>query len=303
MKQLLWILMFVLLTTSVLAIDADIKNVNPVCDNSGNLGLSALESGKALSTSGITVSATYNVTGESFILTGNWQADGQNVTLLIPPGIDQSEVVSFASVNGPLTKNGAYVGTVSFYQASSDFYPTNISFIFSCPGKACQADSQCNSDEFCNKVTDTCNYLNCNSRCETPEFNRCVPKCKSSNPCTRASCDNETGSCNFEQINNCCQTDTDCNDNLACTNDRCVNGKCEYTPVQCVGAKGSCVIGSCVEPTGCVYTTNQSCLGGLSEKRDYMIVVGEPRVVRTPLITQILQWISEVFGGIAKSFF
>jgi len=58
-----------------------------------------------------------------------------------------------------------------------------------------------------------------------------------------------------------CVTDADCNDNVGCTADACVSGKCAYTPddgiCAAVEAGATCVIGSTIlpalanAPTGC----------------------------------------------------
>ena len=295
MKWILMVLMLVLMSVSATAVlETEITRLQGTCADDGNLKIAAFHSGRPIETKDITVSASHLITNEKVILEGYWQAEGANVTFLMGSSNERSQAVSFQSINHALTKNGQYLIVLSFLKTNNDYEPTQVSFTLNCSGMQCQSDSDCKTNEFCNQQVGRCNYLSC-SKCEFMEFNSCIPKCNSHNPCIKDICDKDSGICSKEKEKSCCRTDTDCNDHLACTNEKCVDGKCKFSLLQCDSSRGSCVTNSCIEPVGCVYETNQSCLTGLGEKREYMIVIGEPKVISKPLLAKIGEWFADIF--------
>ncbi|MFH1432136.1 MAG: hypothetical protein ABIG84_02870 [archaeon] len=55
-----------------------------------------------------------------------------------------------------------------------------------------------------------------------------------------------------------CRTDKDCDDNLACTIDRCRDYACSHEQVTCT-AQEKCTTAECKEPAGCIYRIDEEC--------------------------------------------
>lgn len=113
--------------------------------------------------------------------------------------------------------------------------------------RACSDSSVCPSASNCS-MSGFCEELAC-SACERIENHMCVPKCVDDSACTRDSC-TELGNCLFEEIENCCEFNEHCNDDLVCTQEYC-------SGMQCVRSSVACESGSCVEPTGCLTIDTQ----------------------------------------------
>jgi len=92
---------------------------------------------------------------------------------------------------------------------------------------ACTENDDCLDFEYCDK---TCKILSCRSN-EHTSGHQCVTSCDS---------------------------DSECDDSLACTLDACINNRCRSEQVICP-AKDSCTTAKCEEPKGCTYTTDSEC--------------------------------------------
>lgn len=88
-----------------------------------------------------------------------------------------------------------------------------------------------------------------------------VPKCLNdgdcddANDCTVDSCDPVEG-CNHTLIELCCNGLTPCDDNDLCTTDICVDGTCQYLPVDCVDGN-PCTYDMCKPAFGCLHPFNK----------------------------------------------
>lgn len=132
----------------------------------------------------------------------------------------------------------------------------NTSKYKSCRDIECYENNDCPIGSYCDLNKNKCKILLCSS-CEKVSMHECASICKPRNICEEATCDN--GACTYTQIENCCITDSDCNDNLACTKDACENNKCIHKKVECKASGDPCVIGVCEEPKGCKYVRNPEC--------------------------------------------
>lgn len=105
----------------------------------------------------------------------------------------------------------------------------NIAIVREC----CDTNADCNDGNVC--TADACPGPV--SECVfAPVPGCCLTKadCDDGNACTVDTCTNNA----CVNLNECCETDADCHDDEAvCTSDKCVNGKCKFTPT---GAPGCC---------------------------------------------------------------
>lgn len=299
MKRLIWIFVFFAAISTALtasALEAEISKLSGICDDSGNIKLSGIHRGRTLRTNDIAIVATHNATNKSENVVGYWEIYGENTSYLWGSSVDSANRFYFYSTNSPFSKNGRYIIKLSFLALPTDYFPVNVFLAVDCLGKTCNSDSQCNLDEYCNNATaiGRCTYLICKED-EIIDFNRCVPKCNDKNPCTKDIYNN--GLCVYKKIEDCCRVNSDCSDGLACTTERCVDNKCVFSPLKCEAAKGSCIISNCIEPRGCVYETNESCISLENQKRQYMIVIGEPKIEKKPFFSKIAEWFRNVFSN------
>jgi len=293
LKVILLITLFFVVISTAFAVEAEIYNLDGVCDDSGNIMITGLHRGRPLATREIEIKATHNTTNRSVDVIGYWEVDGMNVSYLMGKISTSSNRFYFYSTNSPMTKDGTYVIRVSFFASAADYSKTNVFFTVNCEGKKCGSDIDCNIDEFCNNDTGRCSPLRCKED-EIISFNRCIPRCNDNNPCTKDTFRN--GLCVYTKIKDCCIKNEDCNDGLSCTTERCSNNKCIYEPLKCGSATGSCIVSKCVEPRGCIYETDEACLAEQNQKRQYMIIIGEPKVEKEPMLRRILNWFKSIFN-------
>lgn len=122
--------------------------------------------------------------------------------------------------------------------------------------EVCKSDKNCPEDMTCENSK--CVPLQCGV-CQEAKNHQCVNRCDDDNPCTEDGCDEVNDECYHNLIENCCATDEDCEDDLVCTVDKCVNNKCVRIELKCE-AEDPCIIGSCIEPEGCKYQNNYTCI-------------------------------------------
>lgn len=109
-----------------------------------------------------------------------------------------------------------------------------------CVGGACEAQAaneggSCDDGNACT-TNDTCVAGTCTGG---PALD-----CDDGNVCTSDSCDPSVG-CVYEQIDGCCNLNSECDDGDSCTTDTCVNHACVSEPIACnVGQ--ACLNGECV---------------------------------------------------------
>lgn len=116
-----------------------------------------------------------------------------------------------------------------------------------CAAFQCSKDSDCAGGSKCNTFTYLCYLLP--TGC-TSDF-----ACNDKDDCTDDMCDFKTGQCSHKLSNGCCKIDGDCNDNIACTIDKCVGGVCAWTAVpKCCTSDLECGDGN--------PCTGDSCSGG-----------------------------------------
>jgi hypothetical protein len=264
-----------------------------ICDSSGNVLASYLHTGGVLLESEITATALFVPTNLTRKVEGYWQKDSQNVSLIVESTTEKTSKFFFNSVNNAFSKTGEYVLKLSFFSSRTDYSETDVSVRIFCPGMDCSGDSNCNSDEQCSEGK--CTALKCKYG-EYVEFNSCMPICNDHNPCTEDVYSN--GHCLYKQTGSCCISDDDCNDHQACTAESCVNNKCSYSPVKCEAATDKCVVSKCIEPRGCVYETDEQCLGVETNKREYFITIGTPTVQKKSILVSFAEWIDNLFKNL-----
>ena len=81
--------------------------------------------------------------------------------------------------------------------------------------------------------------------------------CNDGDPCTIDSCTPLTG-CTFEPVAECCNTDSDCGDNNACTTDFCLGMACHHAAVVCNDGD-VCTNDGCEPAVGCVFPAVPGC--------------------------------------------
>jgi len=287
MKTIIILLLAFLAVPMALATDGELINLKGTCDSSGNAEISMLHSGGAIKASDIQVTSTNIETEYSQKISGKWSQEGSDNNIYLTGDYSR---VNFTTQDGPFKEKGAFEIHFVFYSKPEDYSATDVSLLLDCPGSACVSDYECDGNSACKG--NVCTALRCKAS-EFVEFHTCNPKCNDRNPCTIDRYNFEDGSCAYEKNESCCRVDADCNDGLACLEDRCENGKCIHNPVKCEAAKDRCVNAACIEPRGCVYETDESCLANENEKREYLIVIGEPKVYRAPFF-------SRLFGAIGN---
>ncbi|MDD5147865.1 MAG: hypothetical protein PHH08_00190, partial [Candidatus ainarchaeum sp.] len=153
--------------------------------------------------------------------------------------------------------------------------------------KNCGSNSQCSDNDAC--TTDTCDAGTCRNTqktCGTPgtcqelpgtcdtTTGNCsyLPKtCDNPGQCENpAGTCNAQGNCEYAQIQNCCSSNSECNDNKPCTTDKCeTDGTCSHTQKTC-NTPGNCEInpGTCSTTSGnCEYPADPGgCSGPGSAK-------------------------------------
>jgi len=287
MKGVIIAILAVLLTVPfVLAPDVDLRNLAGSCHADGNAEISMLHYGGPININDISISSVFTDTGSLY------QAEGMWIGLENPLYITGDPLrVFFNTTNSPFKNNGTYEIHFSFFQKQTDYSKTDVGIGMNCPGIPCISDSECDFDAECSR--NVCTALRC-KKGEYVDFHRCVSKCNDFNPCTIDIYEN--GSCRHERNEgSCCRTDADCSLGLACSIDKCVDSKCRHTPVVCNAATDRCVNSTCIEPRGCIYETDASCLANENEKREYLVVIGEPTVHKQPFL-------SGFFGAIINFF-
>ncbi len=138
---------------------------------------------------------------------------------------------------------------------SGDFGDSHM-FLFKITPLKCTTHENCSRDQYCNTNTQQCLELNCEA-CDIIENNTCISTCNDSDPCTVDFC-GTSGKCEHNITENCCQADADCNDNLFCTDDACIDNSCVLTNKTCE-VTGPCEISTCVEPDGCRIYNKTDC--------------------------------------------
>ena len=145
----------------------------------------------------------------------------------------------------------------------------NVSDYYSCQKQKCYKDKNCPIGSYCDLENNKCNILNCNA-CETLSNNKCVSTCSPRNKCEEATC--QADGCKYTRKENCCLTESDCNDALVCTQDICENNKCVNSEIKCKASDDPCVVGVCEEPNGCKYIRNPEC-----EKKEEVAIKEEEK--------------------------
>lgn len=100
------------------------------------------------------------------------------------------------------------------------------------------ASKKCNEPQKCEKDTECFDFEYCDTYCK------------------KLNCAQDEQILNHKCIS--CATDSDCDDTLICTEDKCINNECVHESIQC-RSPDECTTAKCVEPKGCVYTTDENC--------------------------------------------
>ena len=294
MKGVALIIIALLAVSTAFAIDAELRNPLVLCDSSGNIFANYLHSGGIIQTSEIDAKALFTGTNATSDVEGYWEMNGQNVSYITESSTTKSSKVFFYSTNMPFTKTGDYVLNLRFFSSNNDYSETDVTAKFSCPGIDCSGNTDCKLDEICSDEG-KCTALKCKYG-EFVDLNRCSPICNDRNSCTEDVYSN--GHCIYKQTGDCCITNADCNDGMACTTERCSENKCVASLVKCEAATDRCVTSSCIEPRGCVYESDAECLGVESNKREYFITIGTPTVQKKSFFTSIGEWIDNFFRNL-----
>jgi len=127
-----------------------------------------------------------------------------------------------------------------------------------CKTEQCTDNRHCPIGSYCDLGSNKCKVLNCDL-CEklSDSGHECISVCKSRSKCEEVECIN--GVCKYNKKENCCEIDSDCNDNLVCTEDSCENSECINKEIGCKESDDPCIVGICEEPTGCRYIKNPEC--------------------------------------------
>ncbi len=137
-----------------------------------------------------------------------------------------------------------------------------------CGGPGCKTNTDCNDGNACTQ-----------DMCSGGQCAYAFIGCATSDPCTSAYCDPQSGGCMYTKIPNCgqtgCQVDAQCNDGNSCTTDYCKGGTCLNIAIPNCGQTGcssdaqcddgiKCSIDKCqFDPTGMGTCTHS---GDLSQK-------------------------------------
>ncbi len=141
-------------------------------------------------------------------------------------------------------------------------------------GSICAGNALCQFSRNVYDPGDEGGFINCGVDCcsaACEDDSDCTPN--QNFPCIAGTCITETGFCNFEQEEGCCQENSDCDDQNECTDDACDSNECTNTPTTdpCAGDSDPCTDdvcsgGSCViTPINCDdqdECTTDSCDGG-----------------------------------------
>ncbi len=291
MRGLIIILALMLSIPLALAEEGELRRLNGTCDETGNANISMLHYGGAIKTTDINITAEHVRTGSVTGVEGVWSQQRGDDVLYITGEIERAY---FRTTNSPLKKKGPYDIHFVFFQRKSDLLPTDVKVGITCPGLPCDSDVDCDYDAQCREGV--CVGLNCDED-EVIEFHECYSKCNDFNPCTIDFYDN--GTCRYERKEGeCCRTDADCETGRACFTDKCVNNKCVEEEVICKAAEDKCVYAFCEETKGCVYKTDESCLAGENEKREYLIKIGEPTVQKKHFWTRVMEAVRSFFNSL-----
>ena len=104
------------------------------------------------------------------------------------------------------------------------------------PG-CCASDADCGTTSQC--VASTCDMAK--KQCVTAPIAGCCSKdadCEKGLLCVAATCDAGTAKCVETPIAGCCKADADCDDADACTNDLCIDLKCQHEKAGGAGCGG-----------------------------------------------------------------
>ena len=293
MKKLTIFLLIALMIPIVCAIEPSLNVISANCDNTGNIVVEVSHDGRPVYSDKVTVSTTHKYTKEKTVLSGDWYFQNEK-TNLIGRSSTIPESIIFKTTDGSLSKNGEYKLIIDYFTDTVDEKISTATMKFNCPGKTCLSSSMCNHDEYCNNGS--CNYLQC-GECEKAIFHACIPKCADEDTCTADYC--KEGVCLHEKLPGCCITSKDCYDGRGCTLDKCADNRCVNQDIACNENKGPCVSGACVEPKGCVYTTDSVCLEKENEKRKYFIYVNDPNI-QGNWLERMNAWLSSFFSNFFK---
>ncbi len=269
--------------------DVIFTNLKGSCNSDGSALVSMIHDGSPIKESDIEITSNFTETDAISNVDGRWLTGGENQAYIY---YSPSQVL-FNSSPGQFSKKGEYEIHFLFFQKSQDYAKTDVSLRISCPGMPCNNNYECDFDSECSDGL--CQPLNCRSN-EFIEFHQCTPKCNDFKPCTIDRY--ESGRCVYSRNDSCCGEDKDCSSGSACIVDKCANGQCVHSPIVCESAKDSCVTSKCVETKGCIYETDESCLANENEKRDYLIVIGQPKVYTQPLLPRIFSAIGDFFRNL-----
>lgn len=111
-------------------------------------------------------------------------------------------------------------------------YPQSMDFKRCESVPKCSSNEYCADDQFCNSNTDYCEPVKCTAG-QRAYNHKCV-SCIADYECNRGS-------------------------NKVCSANKCINYACVAEPVVC-RTDDECLTGSCVEPKGCEYAINESCM-------------------------------------------
>ena len=276
---------------SAIAADGYISRLNASCDATGNAQVSMMHNGGAIKISNMALKYYYPQTNASKEITGTWVQEGQPNPVYLAEEYTKSV---FTATGSPFNKKGDYEIHFLFMQAKTDLAPTDVSAAVYCPGMQCSSALDCDSDAQCSDGV--CMPLICNPD-EYVEFNRCVSKCDDKNPCTIDAYENSECR-HYINMSSCCTKDADCSLGKTCSIDKCVNNTCEHKPVLCDAGTDRCINALCIEPKGCTYQTDETCLANENERRDYLIVVGQPTVYKQSAFSGFFQLIIDFFRSL-----
>ncbi|NOR85850.1 hypothetical protein GQ473_07080 [archaeon] len=146
---------------------------------------------------------------------------------------------------------------------TSSGFSDSYMLLFKITPLECITNENCSKTQYCKVSTKQCLELDCEI-CDKIENHTCISTCDDADICTVDFC-GAKGICKHNITESCCQSDTDCNDNLFCTNETCINNKCLYKNITCESSN-PCEMGLCIEPTGCKIYNITNCTNDLIKK-------------------------------------
>ena len=136
--------------------------------------------------------------------------------------------------------------------------PTSCDDSNPCTFDVCLPTGQCDHRPIDCNDGNPCTYDSCDKSVGCVNSPENGLACDDSNPCTtRDTCSN--GNCIGQPIENCCLSNSDCNDNNPCTIDSCSSNRCSNRPLDCSVSNNKCLTGYCDPATGACLTAPVTC--------------------------------------------